>query len=359
VLTLAAIEQKANEKPTVRAKARGFKEGLLRFETVLTAQIFLRLFEKTTPLSKYLQTQKMDILSAHRMVSATQESLKSIARDFKTVKAAADTFAKWTNENIEEREEGTDIEVAVALPQKRTKKRSRAEEMSPDEALSDAERAYEVNVHNAILDTAIETIHRRFMTHGTLFADLAWLDTRNFSQIRTTPLPNTALKDLSNCLIRFDSRATVENLQSELIGLAGQWDRLKASHVEEYKTRTVEDGSEGKEEETEIVHKSCSSCKNCPLCCYEILRRFNMLSDAYHVLGLAYKFLLTLSLTQVACETTFSTLKFIKSRLRSSLSENKLETFLLMATEKDILMALDSDVVIDRVAEKSDLLRKM
>ncbi|KAJ4935423.1 hypothetical protein JOQ06_016956 [Pogonophryne albipinna] len=77
------------------------------------------------------------------MVSATQESLKSIARDFKTVKAAADTFAKWTNENIEEREEGTDIEVAVALPQKRTKKRSRAEEMSPDEALSDAERAYE------------------------------------------------------------------------------------------------------------------------------------------------------------------------------------------------------------------------
>ncbi|KAJ4938967.1 hypothetical protein JOQ06_028430 [Pogonophryne albipinna] len=150
----------------------------------------------------------MDILSAHRMVSATQESLKSIARDFKTVKAAADTFAKWTNENIEEREEGTDIEVAVALPQKRTKKRSRAEEMSPDDELSDAERAYE--------------------------------------------------------------------------------------------------------------------------------------------------FLLTLSLTQVACERTFSTLKFIKSRLRSSLSENKLDTFLLMATEKDILMALDSDVVIDRVAEKSD-----
>ncbi|KAJ4935422.1 hypothetical protein JOQ06_016955, partial [Pogonophryne albipinna] len=191
-------------------------------------------------------TQKKDILSAHRMVSATQESLKSIARDFKTVKAAADTFAKWTNENIEEREEGTDIEVAVALPQKRTKKRSRAEEMSPDEALSDAERAYEVNVHNAILDTAIETIHRRFMTHGTLFADLTWLDPRNFSQIRTTPLPNTALKDLSNCLIRFDSRATVENLQSELIGLAGQWDRLKASHVEEYKTRTAGLGPDGK-----------------------------------------------------------------------------------------------------------------
>jgi len=40
-----------------------------------------------------------------------------------------------------------------------------------------------------------------------------------------------------------------------------------------------------------------------------------MLSDAYCLLGLAYKYLLTLSLTQVACEKTFSTLKFIKSRL--------------------------------------------
>ena len=84
-----------------------------------------------------------------------------------------------------------------------------------------------------------------------------------------------------------------------------------------------------------------------------------MLSDAYHLLGLAYKYLLTLSLTQVACERSFSTLKFIKSRLRSSLSANKLEAFMLMATEKDILMSLDTDVIIDRVAEKSDLMKRL
>ena len=41
VLTLAAIEGKDHEKPTVRAKARGFREGLLKYETNLTAQIFL------------------------------------------------------------------------------------------------------------------------------------------------------------------------------------------------------------------------------------------------------------------------------------------------------------------------------
>lgn len=57
----------------------------------------------------------------------------------------------------------------AALPQKKTnKKKSRAREMAQEEAISDAERAYEVNVNNTILDTAIEAIHRRFMTHGTL-----------------------------------------------------------------------------------------------------------------------------------------------------------------------------------------------
>ena len=84
-----------------------------------------------------------------------------------------------------------------------------------------------------------------------------------------------------------------------------------------------------------------------------------MLTDAYHVIGLGYKFLLTLSVTQVACERSFSVLKYIKSRLRSALSQEHLEAFMLMATEKDILMALDTDVVIDRVAERSELLRKL
>lgn len=196
-------------------------------------------------------------------------------------------------------------------------------------------------------------------THSTLFADLAWLDPRKFDQIRTTALPSNAFQNQSKCLLKFDSGATVNNLQSELKCFAGQWERLKASHVDEYKTRIVEDGSAEQEEETDIVNKTSASCKNFPLCCYQVLRRFNLLSDAYHLLGLAYKYLPTLSLTQVACERSFSTLKFIKSRLRSSLSPNKLEMFMLMATEKDILMSLDSDMLIVRVAEKSELLRKL
>ena len=41
------------------------------------------------------------------------------------------------------------------------------------------------------------------------------------------------------------------------------------------------------------------------------------------------------------------------------MSASKLEAFMLMATEKDILMGLDTDTVTDRVAEKSELLQKL
>ena len=77
-------------------------------------------------------------------------------------------------------------------------------------------------------------------------------------------------------------------------------------------------------------------------------------------LGLAYKFLLTLSITQVACERSFSTLKLKtktkKNRLRSSLSQDNFEAFMLMCTEKEILMSISNDTVIDKVAETSALL---
>ncbi len=100
--------------------------------------------------------------------------------------------------------------------------------------------------------------------------------------------------------------------------------------LDEYKVKMLEDKTE--DEGVEIRCKECPLCNECSLCCYQILGRFNLMSNAYHLLGLAYKFLLTLSIPQVACECTLSMLKFIKTRLRSKLSQEHLEAFMLMAT---------------------------
>jgi len=62
------------------------------------------------------------------------------------------------------------------------------------------------------------------------------------------------------------------------------------------------------------------------------------------------------ALRHTACERSFLTLKYMKNRFRSSLSQQRLEAFMLMATQTDVLQMLDSEKIIDSVAEKSELL---
>lgn len=161
-----------------------------------------------------------------------------------------------------------------------------------------------------------------------------------------------------------DNSVTKENLQSELINFANSWDKLKNSAIDEYtiqnvnETTSSDEDDDGVDEEEDFVTAKCKSCKNCAVCCYKVLIKYNLYSEAYKTLTLAYKYLLTLPTTQVACERSFSTLKFIKNRLRNTLSDVNLEAFMLMAVERKVLNGLDSDLIIDKLAENSSLLRR-
>uniref|UniRef100_A0A8C6LH54 DUF4371 domain-containing protein n=1 Tax=Nothobranchius furzeri TaxID=105023 RepID=A0A8C6LH54_NOTFU len=165
LMTLSVFKAQATLKTAACVKARGFLEALMRYETVLTAQLFLRIFEVTTPLSKYLQSSGLDILTAPRMVMATQDTMKDMARDFMSVTQAADTVVQWANTQLMV-EEDCELELEAELPQKR---KMMAGEMTSDETLTDPYRAYEVEVHNQIMDTITESIHGRFLTHATLY----------------------------------------------------------------------------------------------------------------------------------------------------------------------------------------------
>ncbi len=162
-------------------------------------------------------------------------------------------------------------------------------------------------------------MQRHFLQHGELCADLACLDPRNFPMIKAKGLPPNALQDISKCLLPFDEDVTVENLQSQLSVRATHWDTLKKSPLSEYKVRLCqpvvsemeEDGSqmEMEQQEVDLVSKRCATCKNCALYCFLLLQQLSIFTHAYHTIGLAYKFLLTLSCTQVACERSSSILK--------------------------------------------------
>ena len=57
----------SSAEPEVRATAKGYKDNLLSYDTVITAKLFVRFFDLSSPLSKYIQT--IDVLTAVTSVS--------------------------------------------------------------------------------------------------------------------------------------------------------------------------------------------------------------------------------------------------------------------------------------------------
>lgn len=99
--------------------------------------------------------------------------------------------------------------------------------------------------------------------------------------------------------------------------------------------------------------------KCCVVCCFSVLVNYNLYTNAYPTLYLCYKLLLSFSVTQVGCERSFSKLKYIKNYLRNSMTQEHLESFILLSIEKDIMNSISTDTIIDKVALNSDSLKKL
>ena len=74
----------------------------------------------------------------------------------------------------------------------------------------------------------------------------------------------------------------------------------------------------------------------------------------HEVLRAAYQLLLTLPVTSAGVERCFSKLALIKSKLRTTMSQDRLQSLLLCSVEKDILTRLSSDDLVARFASLVD-----
>ena len=82
------------------------------------------------------------------------------------------------------------------------------------------------------------------------------------------------------------------------------------------------------------------------------------LIDAYPTLCQVYAISVGIPISSVTAERSFSALKRVKTRIRSSMLQGRLEALLLMAVERDILLSLDKVRIIDVFAKTSTELSK-
>ncbi|XP_024989249.1 uncharacterized protein LOC112523805 [Cynara cardunculus var. scolymus] len=84
----------------------------------------------------------------------------------------------------------------------------------------------------------------------------------------------------------------------------------------------------------------------------EILE-FVKVVDCYPNVSVAYRIMLTVHVTVASAERSFSKLKLLKTYLRLSMSQERLNGLAILCIEKDMLDNIDLDVIIDDFASKN------
>jgi len=301
IISLDTIQSSHDFNPEIKAKARNLKEAFMSYELILTALIYIKIFKIVGPLSRYLQTSGIDLIKSQELVNKALHNLKQIQRGMKDVKSEADKFITIIEETFEDKH-NMDVLIEKEFPKIRCRhKKKMADEMTSDQPILDAEEKFTVEVHNIIFDKTISCMEERFSSNKKLYCDLAWLSPNNFKDLHDKEIPFDTLFELSKVLKKFDDKLTHAKLVDEMLNFSSSWDQLKRT-VPEYYEKSSEDDIEEETSDkhgTNVEEVHCKSCMNCPHCCYNVLVKYNLYSNAYHFLFLAYKYLLTLPCTQV------------------------------------------------------------
>ena len=110
-------------EPKVAYEANNLRNHWMNFKVLLVAIVYSRIFQVCTPVSKYLQTNGMDILAALKMVNKTTTMIESIRNEFEDIMKETALFATSTNSSLDE----TDLEeqIATELPVKRVRRKKK------------------------------------------------------------------------------------------------------------------------------------------------------------------------------------------------------------------------------------------
>lgn len=163
--------------------AEALEIKLTSFEKVLTAH---KIFSITDPASLHLQSGKIDLLTAIRLIGTAESQLEKLRGEFSKVLALAKTFC-------------VDYELEQDFALKRTKKKKRLPgELSNDEIEEDPIRRYRRETFVYAIDTAVMSIRDRFSSHKAILADFALLDPERFRDINSSnSLPPDAFENVA------------------------------------------------------------------------------------------------------------------------------------------------------------------
>lgn len=343
----------------VCSKANGLIDFLLTERFVVTAVCYSKLFEILDPPTKMLQSSDIDLLGAANCIQMTLDKIKNMRSD--------NVFTKLYDEAVDFVSK-SEFEF-TPLPIKRSRrKKIMSDEINPDHVITDPKFEYKVNTYFSTVDAAIIAIKERFHSTGQhLLRDISLFSTSRLRQTKkdNSSLPKDAFDTFCEIYCNFINSS---DLKREYIQYSNSFFEFEESvgfhkiniHEEKYESENSEDNEDednsGEEEgETIVGNKQYLQNVGTLLHLFQVCHKsglknvFPCLYDALHIAS-------TLPVSSTTPERTFSKLKIIKNRLRTTISQERLEDLMLISCESDI--NINNEHVIKYFSEFSTVLKK-
>ena len=266
------------------------------------------IFEHTNVVSKYLQSVNIDLGAAVTSVNATLSVLKDYrsSTKFKELFESATLLAHKFH-----------VEIPTVLSSRKRTVSRRLDVMWENEHHHETiEVKYRVEFYYEVLDSMIEQIEQRFSQ-----------ETKNllvsFSYIQPENLFKRGGAGGHECAENL--KYLGEYYELSITALTAEYSLLKESSIDKLQTCTTA------LEVLQVMHQTG-------------------LHKVYCELYKLYRIFITLPITSASCERCFSKLTIVKNKLRSTMSQSRLENLMILFVENDITSDLTFDCVIDTFA---------
>jgi predicted RNA-binding protein YlxR (DUF448 family) len=284
------------------SKANILVHALSSSEFIVSLFALCDVLSVTLPISKKLQTVKIDCMEAKATVDDVISVLTTRRDDFDHF----DQVYGYACDSM------TDLEVPVVMPRLTSRQKNRA-----NPPADSAAEYYRRAVYFPLVDSVLADLNYRFVENATLdkLNDLTYF-------VPACVVLNESLINISSLLKRysFADAADEVKLRGELALWRQRWIRLKT------------------ESNVVVPETAADALEACDRMTFPFIHTFLCI-------------LVTLPVSTASAERSFSTLRRLKTWLRSRMTEERLTGLALMNIHRDI--PVDVDKVIDRFAKSN------
>ena len=302
---LETIENDPGSDAKAVTDARGLRIQMKTFEFVIALLVLKHLFEHTNITSQYLQSESIDLDAAIASVQATQSTLKKFRNDGTHFHRLFEAAERMCNHM------GCDVPTLENM--RRRKVSRRLDQMWENEHEFDSlEAKIKVEFFNEVLDCMIQQIDERFSQ-----------ETQYLLQCF--------------CILQPEKLMDRNSQHVEKLNHLGTFYRLDVASLQTQYTLFMEARRDRLEK-----CKSISDVLN--------LMKVTGLHRVYAELYELYRIFVTLPVTTASCERSFSKLTIVKNKLRSTMSQDRLQSLLILSVESDLTDKVPFEPVVERFA---------